>query len=65
MKNPVKKLSLVILATVFSFSLAACGKQSAETLGERIDKKAEQAGNQIEDTCEEVKEGLNTKDKDC
>ncbi|QFT54664.1 hypothetical protein [Microbulbifer sp. THAF38] len=65
MNNSMKKLSLVLLAAVFSFSLAACEEQSAETLGERIDNKAEQAGNQIEDACEEVKEGGNAKDTDC
>ncbi|GAB2877010.1 hypothetical protein ACCI51_17825 [Microbulbifer echini] len=65
MKMPSNKLSMILLATVFSFSITACEDKPAETLGERVDEKAEQLGNTIEDACEEVKEGVDAKDSDC
>ncbi len=46
--------------------LAACDNQGpAERAGERIDEFATDAGNAVEDKCEEIKEGAGAEDTDC
>ena len=46
------------------FGLAACDGE-AENAGEKIDEMATDAGNAIEDACEDVKEGVKAEDTDC
>ncbi len=44
------KLSLVVLASIFALSLAACSQDGpAEEAGEAIDNAVEDAGDKIED----------------
>ena len=48
------------------FALAACsGEGSMEKAGEEVDEFAQDAGNAIEDSCENVKEKLGAEDQDC
>ncbi|WP_395339165.1 hypothetical protein PN836_013805 [Ningiella sp. W23] len=60
--NNLAKLSAV---TLFVFTLAACGDSDAEDAGEAIDEVVTDAGNAVEDACEDVKETANAEDKDC
>ena len=61
----MKALSKVLLASAFALSLAACGDGEAEDAGEEIDEVVTDAGNALEDACEDVKEGVDAEDKDC
>lgn len=54
-----------LLAASFALALAACSDNTAEEAGENVDDAMTDAGNAIEDTCEDVKEGMNAEDKDC
>ena len=77
MNDSILKRSLkVFVICGLVFTAAACSDNDAEEAGEKIDKIVEDrgntidgaatdAGNAIEDACEEVKEGVNAKDKDC
>ena len=49
----------------FACSVIACGDGAAEDAGEKIDEVVTDTGNAIEDACEDVKEGVDAKDKDC
>ncbi|GAB5382540.1 MAG: hypothetical protein Alis3KO_39550 [Aliiglaciecola sp.] len=60
-----KKLCTTLIALVAIFGLSACGDDKAEEVGENIDEVVTDAGNAIEDACEEVKEGVKAEDKDC
>lgn len=60
-----KLLLKSLLVAGFAFSLAACGDGEAEDAGEELDEVVTDAGNAVEDTCEDVKEGMNAEDKDC
>ena len=60
-----KLLLKSLLVAGFEFSLAACGDGEAEDAGEELDEVVTDAGNAVEDTCEDVKEGMNAEDKDC
>ncbi|QTH64560.1 hypothetical protein J1N51_03565 [Psychrosphaera ytuae] len=60
------KLLLMTLPLVFSASfLTACGDGEAEEAGEKVDEVLTDAGNAVEDACEEVKEKADAKDTDC
>lgn len=63
--NSLKKLTL--LAMIFSSLtlVAACSDNDAEEAGEKVDEMVTDAGNAVEDACEEVKEGAGAKDTDC
>ena len=61
----MKALSKVLLASAFALSLAACGDGEAEDAGEEIDEVVTDAGNAMEDACEDVKAGVDAEDKDC
>lgn len=63
MKN-LTKLSSLLLALTTVFALSACDGE-AEEAGEKVDKVVKDAGNALEDACEEVKEGVKAKDTDC
>ena len=60
-----KNLSKVLVASAFALSLAACGDGEAEDAGEELDEMVTDAGNAVEDACEDVKEGVEAEDKDC
>lgn len=60
------KTVLMALTLVFSTAfLAACGDDKAENAGEKVDEMMTDAGNAIEDACEDVKEKADAKDSDC
>jgi len=65
MKLSIKKLTAVMLSAMFVFTLAACSDGPAEEGGEEFDRTVQDAGNAIEDVCEDIKEGVDAKDKDC
>ena len=59
-----KNLSKVLVASAFALSLAACDGE-AEDAGEELDEIVSDAGNAVEDACEDVKEGVDAEDQDC
>lgn len=61
----LKNLAKVVLASAFALSLVACGDGEAEDAGEELDEIITDAGNAVEDACEDVKEGVDAKDQDC
>ncbi|GAC32108.1 hypothetical protein [Paraglaciecola polaris] len=63
--NLLKKFTL--LAMVFSSLtlVTACNDNNAESAGEKVDEMTTDAGNAIEDACEDVKDGAGAKDTDC
>lgn len=47
-------------------AMAACSDEGPmEKAGKKLDETAQDTQNAIEDRCEELKENLNAKDKDC
>jgi uncharacterized lipoprotein YehR (DUF1307 family) len=60
-----KKITTSLVALVAVFGLAACGDDGAEEAGEKVDEIVTDAGNAVEDACEEVKEGVKAEDTDC
>jgi predicted small secreted protein len=62
MLKKIAMLTLVLSAVTF---MSACNDDSAEEAGEKIDQVVTDAGNAVEDACEEVKEGAGAKDSDC
>lgn len=55
----------MIVIVVFVSSVIVCGDGVVEDVGEMIDEVVIDMGNVIEDVCEDVKEGVDVKDKDC
>ena len=64
MKN-LKHLSAMAILLASLGAVTACSENNAESVGEKIDQAATDAGNAIEDACEDVKEGVDAKDTDC
>jgi hypothetical protein len=64
MKNLKKLITIASFVAAIGF-LQGCEKGPAEEAGENIDEMVTDAGNAIEDACEDVKEGAGAKDKDC
>jgi hypothetical protein len=60
-----KHFSKIVVVSAFTLLLAACGDGEAEDAGEKLDEMVTDAGNAVEDVCEDVKEGVDAKDKDC
>ena len=55
-----------LTAVLFSvFMLSACDDGSAERMGEGIDNAVNDAGNAIEDACEDVRDAVNAADRNC
>ena len=54
-----------ILLFAFVISLTACEDGSAERLGENIDNAARDAGNAVEDLCEDIKDAVDAADRNC
>ena len=63
--NLLKKFTLLSMVLASLALVTGCEKNDAETAGEKIDEMATDAGNAIEDACEDVKEGMKAEDKDC
>lgn len=59
------KLSQVLLVVFSVAALSACGDDGAEDAGEKVDEMMTDAGNAVEDACEDVKEGVEADDTDC
>ena len=65
-ENLLKTITGIFLVAVISISVSACNnKGPAEEAGEKLDQMATDAGNALEDACEDVKEGANAEDTDC
>lgn len=65
MKNLLKKITTITLSALFVLTVAACSDGPAEDAGEEFDQVVTDAGNAVEDVCEDVKETADAKDKDC
>lgn len=63
MKN-LKYFTTTLLALTAVFALSACDGE-AEDAGEKLDEIATDAGNAVEDACEDLKEAAKAEDKDC
>jgi len=60
----MKRFYIFLFAGILA--LAGCSDDGpAEEAGEKIDSTMEKMGNQVEDACEEAKEGANMDDQDC
>ena len=59
----MKHISILLFA--FVISLTACEDGSAERLGENIDNAARDAGNAVEDLCEDIKDAVDAADRNC
>jgi predicted small secreted protein len=64
MKNFKYLAILSLLLTSMTF-LSGCGDDTAEDAGKKVDEVVTDAGNAIEDACEDVKEGVKAEDTDC
>ncbi|WP_191602870.1 hypothetical protein [Marinomonas algicola] len=60
-----KQFATFFTAAILSVSLTACGSNSAENAGEKVDEVITDTGNAIEDTCEAAKEKAGASDTDC
>lgn len=58
-------MSRFALIAMLALSVAACEDNNAEEVGETIDEVVTDAGNKVEDVCEDVKEKADAEDKDC
>jgi predicted small secreted protein len=65
MKTTLKTIKALSISTLLAFGLAACDSGPAESAGEKIDEVATDAGNAIEDACENVKEGMKAENENC
>jgi|TARA_R110000796_G_scaffold68432_7_gene156748 NAD(P)H-hydrate repair Nnr-like enzyme with NAD(P)H-hydrate epimerase domain len=64
----MKLLKLLTMASLMVFltaGLSACSDNKAENAGEKVDEMMQDAGNAVEDACEDVKEGMKAEDPDC
>jgi hypothetical protein len=63
--KPITLITSATLALLLALGLSACSDNKAEDAGEKVDETITDIGNAIEDACEEVKDGVKTKDKNC
>jgi hypothetical protein len=63
MKN-LKYFTTTLMALTAMFALSACDGKG-EDAGEKVDEMVTDAGNAVEDACEDVKDAADAKDKDC
>lgn len=63
----MKKLLMIPALMIFGFTLSACDVDEGgpEEMGENIEQTYNDAGNKVEDLCEDAKEGMNADDTDC
>lgn len=59
----MKYISILLFA--FTLSLTACEKGAGESFGESIDDAARDAGNAIEDLCEDIRDAADAADRNC
>jgi hypothetical protein len=64
MKN-LKYFTTTLLALTAVFALSACDDGGAENAGEKLDEMATDAGNAVEDACEDLKEAAKAENEDC
>ncbi|TYK65727.1 hypothetical protein [Colwellia echini] len=60
----IKYLTNTLITLTAVFALSACSDQFEEA-GEKADEAVTDAGNAVEDACEDVKEGVKAEDQDC
>lgn len=60
----LKYFTSTLLALTAVFALSACDGE-AENAGEKLDEVVTDAGNAVEDACEDVKEGVKAENTDC
>ncbi|MEP1445016.1 MAG: hypothetical protein ABJK37_02720 [Paraglaciecola sp.] len=63
MKN-LKYFTTTLLALTAVFALSACDGE-AEDAGEKLDEIATDAGNAVEDACEDLKEAAKAENDNC
>lgn len=63
MKN-LNYITTTLMALTAVLALTACDGEGEEA-GEKLDEVVTDAGNAVEDACEDVKEAAEAKDKDC
>lgn len=63
----MKNILLMATLLMSGFMLSACDVDEGgpEEMGENIEQTADDVGNDIEDACEDAKEGMNADDTDC
>lgn len=59
------KLQLMLAAIFSILMLTACDDGSAERMGENIDEAVNDAGNAVEDVCEDVRDAVNADNPNC
>lgn len=59
------KLQTIVAILFSAFLLTACEEGPAERMGERIDDAVTDAGNAVEDACEEVLDAVNSANQNC
>jgi hypothetical protein len=64
MKN-FKYFTILTILLASMTLLTGCGDDDAGDAGKKIDEVVTDAGNAIEDACEDVKEGVKAEDTDC
>jgi hypothetical protein len=67
MKKLTTFIKILSMISVMLFAISACDSDDGamENAGEKMDNAATDLGNQVEDACEKLKEGLDAKDSDC
>lgn len=60
--STLKAAAIGLFASAF---IMGCEDNHAEEAGERIDEAVTDVQNSVEDTCEEVKEGVNAEETNC
>lgn len=61
----VNLMSRFALVAMLALSVVACEDNNAEDVGETIDEVVTDAGNKVEDVCEDVKDKADAEDEDC
>lgn len=61
----MKNLTAILAALLMSLTLAACDDGPMEDFGEDVDKAVQDAGNAVEDVCEDVKDSVDADNPNC
>ncbi|WP_445773958.1 hypothetical protein [Shewanella sp.] len=61
----LKLITMASLMVLLTAGLSACSDNKTENAGEKVDEMIQDAGNAVEDACEDVKEGMKAEDPDC
>lgn len=61
----LKLITMTSLMILLTAGLSACSDNKAENAGGKVDEMIQDAGNAVEDACEDVKEGMKAEDPDC